>query len=84
MDRQPEMIICLGSSCFSRGNNKNLRIIQDYLKRNNLEHSIAFRGNLCSELCNLGPVLEINGKKYEHVDESNIISILDSEFGGKS
>jgi NADH:ubiquinone oxidoreductase subunit E len=84
MDRQPEMIICLGSSCFSRGNNKNLRIIQDYLKRNNLENSIDFRGNLCSERCNLGPVLQINGKMYEHVDESTIISILDSEFGGKS
>lgn len=84
MDKQPEMIICLGSSCFSRGNNKNLRIIQDYLKRNNLEHSIDFRGNLCSERCNLGPVLQINDKMYEHVDESNIINILDSEFGGKS
>ena len=83
MNRQTEMIICLGSSCFSRGNNKNLRIIQDYLKRNNLENSIDFRGNLCSERCNLGPILQINDKVYEHVDESDIISILNSELGGK-
>jgi NADH:ubiquinone oxidoreductase subunit E len=83
MELQPEMIICLGSSCFSRGNSKNLRIIQDYLKRNNLERSIDFKGNLCSERCNLGPILQINDKVYEHVDESNIISILDNAFGGK-
>jgi NADH:ubiquinone oxidoreductase subunit E len=84
MTIEHEMIICLGSSCFSRGNNKNLRIIQDYLKRNNLEKNIEFKGNLCSEHCNLGPILQINDKLYENVDESNIISILDNAFGGKS
>ena len=82
MDKQPEMIICLGSSCFSRGNCKNLRIIQDYLKRNNLENSIDFKGNLCSEQCNHGPILQINDQTFEHVDESNIITILDNAFGG--
>jgi len=84
MDKQPEMIICLGSSCFSRGNNKNLRIVQDYLKRNNLEVRIDFKGNLCSGNCNLGPIIQINDKVYENVDESNIITILNNEFGGKS
>jgi NADH:ubiquinone oxidoreductase subunit E len=83
MDTQPEMIICLGSSCFSRGNSKNLRIIQDYLKKNNLENRIDFKGNLCSEQCNHGPILQINDKVFEQVDESNIISILDNAFGGQ-
>jgi len=82
MDTQPEMTICLGSSCFSRGNSKNLRIIQDYLKKNNLENSIDFKGDLCSEQCNHGPILQINDKVFEQVDESNIISILDNAFGG--
>ena len=82
MDTQPEMTICLGSSCFSRGNSKNLRIIQDYLKKNNLENSIDFKGDLCSEQCNHGPILQINYKVFEQVDESNIISILDNAFGG--
>jgi NADH:ubiquinone oxidoreductase subunit E len=83
MDTLPEMIICLGSSCFSRGNSNNLRIIQDYLKKNNLENKIDFKGNLCSEHCNYGPILQINDKVFEQVDESNIISILDNAFGGK-
>ncbi|MDP4290683.1 MAG: (2Fe-2S) ferredoxin domain-containing protein [Bacteroidota bacterium] len=82
MDTQHEMIICLGSSCFSRGNSKNLRIIQDYLKKNNLETKVDFKGNLCSEHCNLGPILQIGDRIYKHVDESNIISILNDEFGG--
>ena len=28
--KKKEITICLGSSCFSRGNNKNLEIIQEY------------------------------------------------------
>jgi NADH:ubiquinone oxidoreductase subunit E len=82
MDKQREMIICLGSSCYSRGNDKNLRIIQDYLKRNKIEQKIDFKGNLCSEQCDRGPILQFGDKIYEHIDESNIISILDNEFGG--
>ncbi len=82
MDTQLEMIICLGSSCFSRGNSKNLKIIQDYIKKNHLENKIDFRGHLCSELCNRGPVMQINGKWYEQVDESNIMSILEDTLGG--
>ncbi|NWJ51178.1 MAG: (2Fe-2S) ferredoxin domain-containing protein [Bacteroidetes bacterium] len=82
MDAQLEIIICLGSSCFSRGNSKNLKIIQDYLKKNHLEHKIDFRGHLCSEHCNRGPVMRINGKWYEQVDESNIMTILEETLGG--
>ena len=43
--------ICLGSSCFSRGNNTNLGAIKKYLSENNLEAEIDFCGHLCEELC---------------------------------
>ena len=37
MEDKKEIVICLGSSCFARGNNKNLEFIQEYLKVNNLK-----------------------------------------------
>ena len=32
-----EIKICMGSSCFARGNNENLEIIETFIKENNLE-----------------------------------------------
>ena len=60
-----EITICLGSSCFSRGNNKNLEIIQEYIKSKGLEADINFKGQLCSEQCQEGPVLTIDNTTYK-------------------
>jgi NADH:ubiquinone oxidoreductase subunit E len=32
MEEKINITICLGSSCFARGNNKNLEFVQEYLK----------------------------------------------------
>jgi NADH:ubiquinone oxidoreductase subunit E len=43
MEEKKEIVICLGSSCFARGNNKNLEFIQEYLKVNDLKAKITFK-----------------------------------------
>lgn len=78
--KKREITICLGSSCFSRGNNKNLEVIQEYVKTENLEAEINFKGQLCSERCHIGPVLIIDNKIYNEVTKDKLIEILDSEF----
>lgn len=72
-----QIVICLGSSCFSRGNKYTLEIIKDYLTENQIEAQIDFKGQLCSQSCNKGPVIWINDKKYEAVTPANIVSLLD-------
>lgn len=72
--------ICLGSSCFSRGNNTNLEVIKTYLSENKLEAEIDFCGHLCEELCNKGPVLRIDDHTYEGVNLSCLYKILEEEF----
>ena len=47
--------ICLGSSCYSRGNNVHLEVIKKYIAENHLEAEISFSGHLCEELCSSGP-----------------------------
>ncbi|MFW5820653.1 MAG: (2Fe-2S) ferredoxin domain-containing protein [Bacteroidota bacterium] len=76
-----EIIICLGSSCFARGNKKTLSRIQQYISDHELEESVKFRGNHCFGKCKDGPVLKINGREYKGVDESGIIEILEKELG---
>lgn len=75
-----EIVICLGSSCFSRGNRDTLEIIKKYLKNNQLEQNVIFKGQLCSQSCNTGPVVWINENKYEGMTSANIVPLLDQNF----
>ncbi|MBP3254261.1 MAG: NAD(P)H-dependent oxidoreductase subunit E [Bacteroidales bacterium] len=81
MAEKKEITICLGSSCFARGNNNNLKFIQEYLKQRNLMDSVNFKGKLCSKLCNEGPVIIIDGQVYKEVNRIKLEDILDKAFG---
>ena len=72
--------ICLGSSCFSRGNKANVGAIQKYLKEHNLEADICISGHLCEEKCIKGPVISIDDNVYEGVQMSRLYKILQEEF----
>ncbi|MGI6339482.1 MAG: (2Fe-2S) ferredoxin domain-containing protein [Bacteroidales bacterium] len=81
MTQRIEMQICLGSSCFSRGNKEVVIFIRDYLKKNHLDDRIVFRGARCMGLCSNGPNMRINDRIIENVALSNIESVLEEEFG---
>lgn len=70
--------ICMGSSCFSRGNSRNLEIIKDFIKEHDIDANVYMKGHLCAKKCEQGPIIEINGKIYKQVSESGITKILES------
>jgi NADH:ubiquinone oxidoreductase subunit E len=72
--------ICLGSSCFSRGNNVNVEVIKNFLRKRNLEADISFSGRLCEEMCNKGPVIVVDDRVYEEVSQTRLHKILEEEF----
>ena len=76
-----EVKICMGSSCFSRGNKQTLQVIQKYLADHQLERHTVLKGNHCFGECSAGPVLKIGDKVYEQVSSDNVLEILDAEFG---
>jgi NADH:ubiquinone oxidoreductase subunit E len=76
-----EMQICLGSSCFSRGNKEVVMFVKEYLRKNHLDDRVVFRGARCMGLCSNGPNLIINGIPTEGVTLSKIEGILEKEFG---
>ncbi len=75
-----EIIICMGSSCFSRGNKRVLASIKDFLKEKNLEQQVIFKGAHCFGLCESGPVVKINETVIRQVDSSNIGAMLEPFF----
>lgn len=82
MVQRIEMQICLGSSCFSRGNKDVVMFIREYLKKNHLDDKVIFRGARCMGRCSNGPNLSINGAVIEDVTINRIESILEKEFAG--
>jgi NADH:ubiquinone oxidoreductase subunit E len=68
--------ICMGSSCFSRGNNRSLEIIQQYIADNSLKARVELRGCLCMDKCKEGPNITIDGTTYHHVDPTTVPDIL--------
>ncbi len=68
--------VCMGSSCFSRGNSRNVEVIQNFVKDNGLEAKVEVSGCLCSGHCKDGPVLMINGELIEGVLPEMIPDLL--------
>ncbi len=80
MSKRAELIICLGSSCFARGNKATLKAIMKFLDDHDLKYKVNFLGGHCFGNCAEGPNISINGKIYTGVDENGIIDILTNEL----
>lgn len=75
--RKPvEVVFCMGSSCFSRGNGKTLSLIQNYLKENHLENQVFLKGVLCQGKCKNGPNITINGILYQTAEPRVVIDLI--------
>jgi len=69
--------ICMGSSCFSRGNNLNAEIIERFLREHKLDTQVEIRGCLCSEHCKTGPNILIGDKLINGVQPNMINDLLE-------
>ncbi len=77
---KPEIVICMGSSCFSRGNRKTLGIIKGYLEAHDLENEVVFRGTHCFGECEKGPVLMLGSQKHTQVAPDEVTELLNAYF----
>jgi NADH:ubiquinone oxidoreductase subunit E len=73
-----ELAICMGSSCFSRGNKRNIELIKEYIKRFGLCDKLVLKGHLCEGLCNEGPNICLEKQVHHSVDATSISTLLDS------
>ncbi len=80
MSQETRIEICLGSSCFSRGNKDVVMYIREYLKKNHLEDKVIFRGARCMGNCSHGPNLKINEAFNGEVTIQKIEGILEKEL----
>ncbi len=74
------LTICMGSSCFCRGNEENLKVIEEYIAEKDLEAEIKLVGKRCEQMCDRGPVIHVDETVYERVDRGMLLDILNREF----
>ena len=71
-----EIVVCLGSSCFARGNSENLAIINDYVLSHGLNAKVRLTGRLCQDECKQGPNLMIGGEFHRGVTTARLRELL--------
>lgn len=72
-----KIILCLGSSCFARGNQELIAAIRSYLVKNQLEDRVDFKGDHCFGSCAEGPNLQIDSRLFQKISKENIDRVLD-------
>jgi NADH:ubiquinone oxidoreductase subunit E len=75
-----ELVVCMGSACFSRGNLKTLELIQGYLKDRALEQQVRVTGTLGQDRCRQGPNVTVQGECFCGKEPKAILAILDERL----
>jgi len=75
-----EIVVCMGSACFSRGNADTVPVIQEFLRTKALEHAVKVTGTLCQNQCRQGPNLSIDGKCCCGVEPSTLPELLEEHL----
>lgn len=73
--------LCMGSSCFARGNNQVLATLEAAIKANGWQDRVSLSGMRCGNLCSSGPNIEIDGTLYQGLDSGAMIDLMAEKLG---
>ncbi len=77
MSKEINIVVCLGSACYARGNEDHLNYIEDYIRLNNLDAKVEISGSRCEGKCADGPNIIINGTVYNNMTAVKLKEIMD-------
>jgi len=73
--------VCMGSSCFGKGNSATAEYITSFIEEHNLQDSVEVSGCLCSNACARGPNIKINDKLISGVSGQTVTDVIVKELG---
>ncbi len=76
-----EVSLCMGSSCFARGNDLLLAALEGAIKKNGWEDKILLSGARCENRCGEGPNLTVDGVLYQGLDEGAFMDLIMEKMG---
>lgn len=82
---KPKITVCIGSSCFARGNELNVEVIQKYLEEHHLKDDVdlELQGALCQGRCADGPIVVVDDQIYTKVDRGVMLDLMKKLFPEK-
>ena len=72
--------MCMGSSCFARGNALVLEQLEPLLIGEK-DIEVELSGHLCLSECSHGPNIRINGKLYQNLSATEVLTIIKKHNG---
>ncbi|HVT88591.1 MAG TPA: (2Fe-2S) ferredoxin domain-containing protein [Tepidisphaeraceae bacterium] len=83
-DARLDITICMGSSCFSRGNNRNIEVLRDFIDHSQPRAECNLVGHLCQDLCKHGPNIIIDGSAYKEIDPVSLMTLLNHHLAERN
>ena len=59
-----EVEICVGSSCHLKGSYEVVRVLENYIRHNDLSDKISLKGSFCLGNCTEGVSVKMDGKVF--------------------
>ncbi|MDT8400341.1 MAG: (2Fe-2S) ferredoxin domain-containing protein [Bacteroidales bacterium] len=81
MKKPDEIRICLGSSCFARGNKDIVEELNSFLEKHHLRDKLVIKGSHCLGNCQKGPNISFNDDIIGDIKKGNIEMILKDRPG---
>ncbi|MDC7221049.1 MAG: NAD(P)H-dependent oxidoreductase subunit E [Spirochaetales bacterium] len=75
-----EIRLCMGSSCFSRGNEVILTKLEEYIEENEFQKRIKLKGEHCMGNCSEGPVLCIGETIFKGITWNNLLQEINQRM----
>jgi NADH:ubiquinone oxidoreductase subunit E len=66
----------MGSSCFARGNEENLKLTEDFIQEHSLDVQVEIFGLRCGNQCEKGPIVVINDIEYDGITTEELQKAL--------
>lgn len=68
--------LCLGSSCFARGNARTLALLEDFIADNGLDGQVELVGHLCLGACSGGPNIRIGQTTHSGLAPECVLDLV--------
>lgn len=68
--------LCMGSSCFARGNAGTLALLESYIAEKDLDDRVDLIGHLCLGSCSDGPNVKIGEVTHSGISAECVVDLL--------
>ncbi len=76
MDKVVNISLCMGSSCFARGNNFLLDTLEETIEQNGWKDRVSLSGTRCVGKCGQGPNVMVDGELHHGMDQGALLDLL--------